>query len=197
LGSAEPAVLPLDYGWLDCDGALVFVERKEVSNLLTDLRNGHLRDQLENARGQTEQVWLLVERLPVVMRGGEINGPGAWTYKAFWSALISLMYGLGIGGPLWSADMQGTVEILRAFFAQSQREALGSGRPKLSKWRDTVRGSRAEAYARAIFGLGQMRAERLAARFPTWSALVGAEPAELRMEGIGPGWAERIWAALH
>ncbi len=174
------------------DGHEVAVERKELRNLLADMRNEHLRDQLERAKLVTPHVWLLVEG-PLPSDLGTIDGPGNWTFEQFWAKLSSLLIGLGVSGPLWTRMTRESAKVIRILFEQSQREGLGSGKPASEKWRRTNRDWVAESYTRVFRGLGFDRALALAKLFPSWTALTGATTSQLqKADGVGPLWAKKI-----
>ena len=196
------ASLSLDYGWLDKDGNVILVERKGImSELPTDLHNGHLRDQLEKAKKETNHLWLVVEDWNELTGYADDdilhNIHGGWTYGNFLRALFSLLYGLQVSGPVPSRSRRDTATLLSVLYSQSKRDSLGSGRPALPKWQATKRASVAESYARAFPGLGFQRAEALAASFPCWEALVKAKQKDLeKISGFGPILAGRIYDGL-
>lgn len=196
------AGLPLDYGWLDIDGAIVLVERKCVTvDLPGDLRSGHLKDQLEKAKDKTNHLWLLIEDWNELYGSVEddqlVNIHGGWTYGNLLKAVFSLVSGLQIGGPVPSKSRRDTATILWTLFQTSHRLSLGSGRPKLPKWKSTDRNPIAQAYSRAFPGLGFERAKLLAKEFPTWLALTKAKERDfMRVSGIGPGLARMLYNKL-
>ena len=197
---AEAEPLALDYGWLDKDSMLLLLERKELTNLASDLRNNHLRDQLEAAKKLTPHVWLLTEgdlEATIIGPTGYLNLPGEWHYDLFWGALMALLFGLQVSGPLFSNNKEETAILLKTLFRQTCRGFLGSGRPVIPKWRPTTHGTMAESYARAIKGLGFQRAVALQKQFPSWVHLVEATVADLKkIQGIGPIMAGRIHGGL-
>lgn len=200
LPQAESLPMPLDYGWLDSDGALVLVERKELNDLAGSLRNDHLRDQLEEAKKITNHIWLLVENWPEDLACELPNLSGQWDYPRFLSALYALLYGLNVLGPIPTATPEDSAVNLWTLFEQTRRESLGSGRPANPKWRWTERDTLAESYSRAMprgIGLGFSRAKALQRLYPSWVDLVGASRLRLQqVEGIGPVLARRIYQFL-
>lgn len=196
------AALALDYGWTDDGGNLVLVERKDCLNdLPADLRNGHLRDQLEKAKELTNHLWLITENwheLTGYAEDDELrNIHGGWTYGSFLRALFALLYGLQVGGPVPSRSRRDTATLLSIMYSQTKRENLGSGRPALPKWERTRRGTVAESFARAFPGLGYSRACKLVETFPSWEVLVAANVTALAsVSGFGPIMAKRIYDGL-
>ena len=197
LPSAESCPLALDYGWLTPD-AMVLVEHKSLADLAGSLRNRHLADQLDAAKKETNHLWLLVTGVPT--EAALAAEYGKWQYLPFMAALVSVLHGLQVGGPLIGVDKAQTAQNLTVLFNQTRRTALGPGRPALAQWRSFQRGDQAEAYARAIPGLGYHRAELMVKIAPTWEVLVaklrkGPKVLE-RIEGIGPVMAGRIYRAV-
>lgn len=192
------AGLLLDYGWLDVEGNEVLVERKEFGNLATDLRNGHLKAQLESAKAHTPHVWLLTEGIKLqaytTLETSMEWIPGQWKYGHFLAAMLALVCGLQVN-LVGSQDKTDSACILWALFLQTRRVSLGSGKPVLARWRATRRNPVVESYARAIPGLGLERAERLAEGFASWELLCEARKAQIRkLPGFGPLLSEKVYS---
>ena len=194
LPQAQTANLPVDYGWLDAEKHAILVERKELRDLASSLRSGHLRVQLEAAKDETAHVWLLCEGNPKLITPKRVNLPGKWTYNNFWKALIALLYGLQVGGPLWADNPQESALLLSILYEQTHRIDLGAGRPVLPKWQHTPKGTVAESFARALpMGIGYGRAVALEEVTPSWVKLAQASVGLLeKAKGIGPILARRI-----
>lgn len=61
----------LDYFWFACDGHSITLERKELSDLLSNF--ARLEKQLRTATNHADEVGLIVEGVPVPLAGGEIG----------------------------------------------------------------------------------------------------------------------------
>jgi len=199
LPHAEPdSGLILDYGWL-CDGGQLLVEHKTLGDLAQSLRIGHLVGQLERAKGETSHVYLFVTGFPT--QGSLSLTSGRWVYKEFQNALLSTLHGLQVGGPIIGATLSATAVNLMALYTQSRRETLGRGRPVLSKWKTTEKFDQVESYARALPGIGWVRAAALYVKYPTWGELASTLAVDgaavlLGIPGFGPKACDRVWGMV-
>jgi len=207
--------LVLDYGWL-VEDTQVLVEHKTVEDLAQSLRSGHLADQLERGKAVTDHVYLCVTGLacPEVPGGMGLcavdeygsylaettmsTPSGNWDYDRFQDALISILHGLQVGGPIVGLTKSATARNIMALYRQTRREGLGKDRPKLPKWKQTKVYDQVEAYSRAFPGIGWEKARALAAEFPTWYELVqfGTRERLQMLSGFGRVLSSRLHAMI-
>ena len=170
-----------------------------MEDLAQSLRNGRLRSELERAKAKTNFIYLLQTGLAVPNQHLELDVSGQWQYTAFWAALLALLHGLQVGGPIVGASRTDTVANLLVLQQQTYRATLGPGRPILPKWRSTIPFDQTESYARALPGIGWERAKVLVSIAPTWAILTklctssGPRSIPPKLPGFGKVLWERLW----
>jgi len=169
----------------------ILIERKSISNLVADVRSGHLWEQLKDLSQETEPCLrkaVLLEGSPAI-----VTKKNRWQPRAVTAILNSIVFGWKVPY-LFAPSKFWTVETLVGLQSQIGKPE-GDNKLRVKK---RIRGlaERAQFVLEGLPGIGPSRAKSLLKRFGSLKGVLNATPQELR-EVLSEADVANLYVLLH